>query len=148
MYSIVIGLLLQITAYSQSKTIQTDSSLKDLKKYLKKHVKFPSIELKDYTQGTMILNFEIKNDQKIGKIYFSRHLTNACDSIVIKVLRNFSKKVSLTPDQYSIGLRFLILEDGKPDSGIIPIDKSNYKNFLFELDITGELPREKPTIVY
>ncbi len=148
MCSIVIGLLLQITAYSQSKTIQTDSFPKDLKKYLEKTVKFPSIALKDYTQGTMVVSFEIKNDQKIGKIYFSKHLTNECDSIVIKALHNFPQKISLAPNQYTIGLRFLILDDGKSDSEIIPMDKSRYKNFLFELNVTGELPRGKPSIVY
>jgi hypothetical protein len=147
LYIIVIGSFFCITAYSQNRSIQIDSTVIKLKSYFKKNIKFPPVALKDYVQGTMILCFKVNRDQKIGEIRFVRHLTGECDSTVAKVLKNYSQTLSLLSNEYTIGLRFLILENGKPDSEVTPLDKRLYKNFLFEINVTAEFPKRKPSIV-
>jgi len=133
---------------SQNSSVQNDSTVKNLKIYLEKNIKFPPSALKDYDQGTMILCFEVNKDQKIGKIRFVRHLTLECDSVVVNVIKEYSQTVSLPPTEYTIGLQFLILESGKPDSEVIPLDQGLYKNLLFEINITTEFLKRKPSIVY
>ena len=150
-YLTVVGLLLQITAYSQHNIIQADTTVKNLKDYLEKNIKYPPVSLKDYTQGTMIVGFKINKDGKINDSHIVRHIADDCDSTVIRTLNNYSGKILLPPNEYTVGLQFFILEDGKPDSEIVPIDKSRYKhflvNFLFELNVTAEGIKEIHTSI-
>ena len=96
----------------------------------------------------MVVNFKIDSNQKITVISFIRHLTGECDSAVVHAIRQYPYKLALPSAEYTIGFQFLLLDGGKPDSDIKPFDKSLYKNFLFEMNVTSEFPQRKPSIVY
>ena len=143
LYSIIVGLLFFVNAYSQNTHFENDSTVISLKRYLEKNIIYPAAAIKDYTQGRLIITFHISDHQTIDRVEFVRHLTYECDSAVMKVMNTYSQKVLLPPASYTIVLRFFLLEKGKPDSEITPVDKNRYFNFLFELNVTAELPMEK-----
>jgi hypothetical protein len=87
-------------------------------------------------QGVLILGFKVDSNRKISDTHFLKPLTLEYDSEAIRVLRSYSKDISLPPADYSIAVEFLILHGKKPKP--IPFDKSIYPNFLFEVDIIHE----------
>lgn len=137
-YLIIITLSFSIKTYSQQVPIKTNPTVDSLKSYLSKNIKYPAIEVKNYTQGSMIISFQLNENKRISDVHFVRHLTSECDSEVLKVIKNYSHVLSLPSDKYTISFLFLLLDDGKPDSEITPFNGDLYKNFLFELKIEEE----------
>ncbi|WP_426668864.1 hypothetical protein ACPPVU_21875 [Mucilaginibacter sp. McL0603] len=142
-YIIIVASFFSIKAYSQKESPKIDSTIESLRTYLLKNIKYPATELKAYTQGRMIICFKLNKNKMIDDIHFVRHLTSECDSEVLKAIRSYSQALSLPSGEYTIGLQFFILFDGKPDSKIMPFDKDLYKNFLFELNVTSESPEQQ-----
>jgi len=112
--------------------------VESLKCYLEDNIKYPPKDIKNASEGSMIISFKVNKHKMIDDICFIRHLTNECDSEVVKTLKKYPQTILLPPDEYTIGLKFFLIEDGEPDSEMKPFNKSAYKNFLFELNVINE----------
>jgi hypothetical protein len=135
------GFFVSLFANAQKSDNNLDSTVIALKVYLLKSVRYPPVAKEHYMQGTMAVSIHLNKFKRIDSVYFARHIDKECDSLVLKILKSYNSSINLPKSIYTIGLRFLILNDGKPDSEIKPFNATIYENFLFELNVTTEIER-------
>ena len=131
-YLLIMTVLFSVKMYAQAAT-KADSSILALKAYCERQTRPSALMREENVQGVLILGFKVDSNKKISDIHFLKPLTIQYDSEAIRVLRSYTKDMSLPPADYSIAVEFLITDGRKPKP--IPFDKSLYPNFLFEADI-------------
>ena len=78
----------------------------------------------------MAVKIHVNKSKMIDSVNILKHLEFGTDSLVLQKIKNYTVTINLAESNYTIGLQFLILEDGKPDSVIKPFDKTAYNNFF------------------
>jgi len=141
-------LLVGLKGYSQDVINVADTSILSFKTYLEKNIRYPAIAAENDVKGQMLITFKLNNDKKITDVQFVIPLMAECDSAVIKAIRKYSQTLLLPPDEYTIGLHYILSVEGKPDSPVIPFDKKLYRNFLFEISMRHFLMKQKVYITY
>lgn len=144
----VLLFLLTLRSYSQGASATTDSTILSFKNYLQKNIKYPAVAAENEVKGQMLITFKLNSDNKITDVQFVIPLMKECDSAVMTAIRKYHKVLSLPTGKYTIGLHYILSEEGKPDSQVIPFDKKRYKNFLFEANVKRFTMARKVEIMY
>jgi TonB family protein len=133
LYLTIITLLFFVKAHSQD-VVKADPTVEALRIHLAKNIHPSAIALENGVQGRVIITFKIDDNKKISDINIAESLTKECDAEVLRVIKGYTKAVLLPNGVYTIGVQFLI-KNRKKSGGDIPLDKSLYQNFLFDISV-------------
>ncbi len=145
---ILAVMLFGVKTHAQTNSSEIDSTSQSLKTYLSKNIKFPAVALENGVQGSMIIGLHLNSSNMIDSVWIERPLSKECDSEVMTQLKSYSSTIHLPRSDYTIGFHFIIQEEGEPAEVIKPIDKTKYKDLLFDLTVTGKEILIKHTVTY
>ena len=133
----IITLLLIGKAYSQQTASPDSAAVADLKGFLGRNVRPIASTVENNIQGTVVVSFKIDDNKNVTGVQVVKSLTREFEAEVLRVFQAYHQSILLPPAGYTAGVN-LDIESRKTKIKPAPIDKSLYKNFLFEVTIITE----------
>jgi TonB family protein len=106
-----------------------------LSKYIAKYVRYPASARSSKLVGSVVVKFEVTEDQKISNVNLVTGIGSGCDEEVTRVVKAFTGQVSTKPGNYKLAVTFNLdgIKAPKPATASLANDPS----FAGEIVVMG-----------
>jgi len=135
--STIIALFLFTGVYAQEAAKDDSVGVAKLEIFLGNNVRPMAVAVENNVQGTVVVGFKIDSNRNIEGVWIIKSLVREQDLEVLRVFRMYHQPLALPPGEYSAGVGLLV-NHPKSKGAVPPVDKSLYKNYLFDYIITAD----------
>ena len=106
-----------------------------LSKYIMKYVRYPTSARASKLVGSVVVKFDVTDDQKISNVNLINGIGSGCDEEVVRVVKGFTGEVSTKPGNYKLAVTFNLDGIKAPKSASASL--SNDPSFAGEIVVVG-----------
>jgi outer membrane biosynthesis protein TonB len=106
-----------------------------LSKYIMKYVRYPTSARASKLVGSVVVKFDVTDDQKISNVNLVNGIGGDCDEEVIRVVKGFTGEVSTKPGNYKLAVTFNL--DGLKAPKAASASLANDPSFAGEVVVVG-----------